>query len=1214
MERRRQRNYSLWLAAGLLLLVLLSVQSVRSNFFSSVALEQAPRCGAEEHCHNSDCYSAGKLNCKQNAHIHNRNCYLLLLADNDINKLLDRVEGEENHSLETMICRTVEEACADESVSTQKLSADANESVPTPEAPPLPADSSSGEVVALPEKPVKPSEASSELAVSVQEVDIAVLNTVISKNEKQTGVVLNENLYNALAFATGPSDTVVLLNTVLSPGGTGGVSTLSVGDEPQTNTYKANIYMHLDGTWQCIGTLTFEVTDNGGYYYKKYIARINQNNVVNLVNDSMGSSLKKSDMTLLFATSESASSWTNTSTSGNYWVFKSDYSQEDTAKQAKYVRVVNSSNNPIKFYTVMYEYPNGSVDTVYVKSGDSVTLPNGYEWKSGNKTYSGGTRVTIGAKTTFTTVVQEPETGIRVSYNVNFPTSAGTFSNTVYMPDSPTLLGTTVTSIQDALEENSRTTLRDLSSREVWATTAHQASFRYVFLFDGWQTESGEVIDPNSNLDWNALQSYDANDDGTVQLSGKWLHSRATTINFCVRYDSKTGQSDTSSTKYTPSIYSTYVGGGGNLSLEGISDEEAFSVDQQIRTLYGNWAGDVWLYSFPSDEYIFEQLKNYTDRLTVEGEEVKAADLNSTQYAIRWYKIFLDGGDGWHMDGRLVKKKGQITVSKQFFGAADTLAQARNGFYITASNSTMSKQYVLTLDAATAAALTSQYRQATFLTESSGEWNIEGVERDEVWVIQEHPVTVPGNMYYAEYSVYDTDGEATAIADYGTTASLIGKTFALDEDPDQGLLVDFSNYYYPDESILIKKEDADTGQPIGNAVFELWQYNSEGVLQQLKFSYDAATGQYRYDNNGTVTRISTGDAGYSTVTTTGFSYGHGPVVAKEVISPGGYAAAPNVTLTEQGNTVSITGMAYEDGTVVQNDQWAEFAEVHEDGGVLIIKNHSTAVTSLTVNKVWADGIMADSVTIVLQANSSTATNLFPGLVNIRVELNAANGWRYTWTDLPTYANGAPVVWSVKEILVGSETTTADGVSFANWTVVYSQPTQTDADGDGIVDHWRYTVTNSVRRGQLYLLKTDTFGDALAGAEFKLVEVDRTGTVVSGAAVRTGTTGSDGLLHFDNMKYATRYRLEELNPPVGYEGYTVPAYLSIAVDGTVTVETHSHVTSGGAYMVRVVNHQPVDLPETGGSGDGWYIALGIAMMAAALSGLSRKRKRGRCAIG
>lgn len=1202
----------IWMICGAALLVVLSLWGIRGAFSSAVALEQEARCGAQEHIHTAECYVQGDLRCGQMAHTHNRNCYLVLLKDNDINSILTHLDGEDGHSLETLIHRTVGTA----------LTYNRNLVV-------LGTQSGSSTGLLLSGGQAESNE------TSIQDVDLAAMNQTISENNIRPGIVLNENLYSAspLSGTTGQ-----VTNTTTQNTGNTGASTLSLGASPNDNNYNANFYVYLDGKWQCIGTLTFNTTVYSNNWFSTYTPQVGTAGVVSLINTSLGLNLTYQSFGVVYTTSASTSveNGSTGSVNASYVNFGSGYWSESDARRAKYVYVVDSSQDPLEFYTVTYEYPDGSTDQEYVKKGDTVTLPEGYTWSFAGAEYLGGSDAAISQTTTFTAGTGAGTSGIRIVYDVNFPTAAGSFSNTVYMPDSPTLAGTAVTTLTDAVEENAGAVVRDVSAREVAARTAHQGGFYYLFYFSGWQTETGELILPNNGLRWEELQLYDEDGNGRVELEGQWLHSRATTANFCVRYDSKTGQSDTSTSKYTPSIYTTYVGGDGSLNLNGTTDEEAYEVDKQIRALYGNWSGDLWLYSLPSDEYVFEQLKNYTSRLTVEDEEVNSEDLNSTQYAIRWYMIKEDGGDGWHIDGRLVRKKGQITVDKEFFGAEDTIHAAENGFYIVAVNGTRAadgtftpyassnthfKQYVLVLDEDTKNSLAGTYPNATFhvydstseFSDGEGyEWMIKDVELGEYWQVTEHAVDVSGNMYYAEYSVYDTDGNTTAIAEYGTEASVLGKTFALDEDPDQGLLVDFRNYYYPTESILIKKEDADTGQPIGNAAFELWQYNSEGQLSQLKFSYDSQTKQYRYDNNGTVTRITTGDEGFTTVTTTGFSYTHGPVVVKEVISPTGYAAAPNITLTESGGTVSITAMAYENGTVMEQAQWADYAEVYQDGGTLIVKNHSTALTSVTVNKVWADGVSEDSVTLVLQANDTTATNLFPGLSNVRATLNAANNWTYTWSDLPTYANGEPVTWSVKEILVGSETTTSDGVSFANWTVVYSQPTRTDTDYDGVTDHWSYTVTNSVRRAQLYLVKTDPSGNALAGAVFELVEVDSAGNPVSGAVTAGGTTDSNGLILFDNLKYTTRYRLTETSPPNGYTAFKTPAYLTLAADGAVTVEGHSQVSGGAqSYVAYAVNYSPNPLPSTGGSGSGIFATIGAALMLFAVCGyiLPRYKKKG-----
>lgn len=1245
MKRREHRNNRIWMLLGAFLAVVLSLYSIRSTFVSVVALEQSARCGAEEHVHSPVCYQDGVLRCAKVPHTHNRNCYLVLLKDNDINHLLSQIDEDRSHNLETLIHQTLGTALA---YNSNLVMLDME--IPQQEPAPSPSTLTATQLQYA-ESPKDTSSANTE-SVALQAADISTLNETIEEQNIAPGIVFNEDLYSATTLSQLPSDTVALLNN--SSTSSGGVSTLALGDEPNETDNKVNFYIKLNGEWVCFSTQDFTVTSSGNWY-KTYVPRIATNSMLNTINArlradvGLSTNFTANTLKLKYAASEDAGDnyWydtgSSTSNGTKYTTFGTYYNDSSSANDPKHVRLYYSSNNnPVSYYTVTLNYPNGSSSTVYIPEGQTYTLPAEYVWREGTTEYPGGTNISVSSKRIFTAVVDDGK--LRIAYNVNFPTTYPKFGNNNYVsvhpPASPTLAGTTETSRQDVVEEtDGGATVRTLTETRVIAQTTHNFGEMYPIRFMGWKTETGELISPNTNLSWAELQTY-AKGDNTVTLTGEWVHGINNMVNFFVLYNAKVGETDNTSELYTPSIYATHVGGTINtgFSLDARTDEAAYENDKEIRAMYGPSSGSMWLDTFPSDEYIFEQLRKYASSLTVDGIQVKSEDLNSSAYAIRWY-MFKHHNDGWHIDGKLTRKKGQITVDKEFFGEPSTVEKAEKGFYVVAVNGTRNSagvftpyaptnanfnQHVLVLDNATKSALTATYPNAVFQVYDSNsyfsdgegfEWLIEGVNLDEYWEITEHPVSIPDHMYYAEYSVYDTDGNTTALAEYGTVAPVVGKTFALDEDPDQGLLVDFRNFYYPSESILIKKEDADTGQPIGNAGFELWQYNSGGVLNPLKFSYNSATNQYTYDDQGSIRQITTGDEGYTTISTTGFSYSHGAVVAKEVISPTGYAAAPNVTLTEAADgTVSITNMAYENGTVVDESEWYSFAEVHDNGSVLVVKDHASALTSVTANKAWADSTTADSVTLVLQANGTTATNLFPGLSNVRAVLNSANNWRYTWTDLPTYANGAPVEWSVKEIFVGDEPTLSDGVSFANWTVVYSQPTKTDSDRDGITDHWEYTVTNTVRRAQLYVVKSNPDGDPLPGATFELVEVNAVGNVVANAVTRTGTTDSNGLLHFDNLKYTTRYRLTETSPPGGYMAYTDPAYLILAADGTVTVESHSAVTAGPAssYSVYVVNYQPAPLPETGGSGPGKFYNPGAALMLLAGCGyiLLNTKKRGR----
>nr|MBQ8243714.1 Cna B-type domain-containing protein [Oscillospiraceae bacterium] len=519
-------------------------------------------------------------------------------------------------------------------------------------------------------------------------------------------------------------------------------------------------------------------------------------------------------------------------------------------------------------------------------------------------------------------------------------------------------------------------------------------------------------------------------------------------------------------------------------------------------------------------------------------------------------------------------------------------------------------------------ALAAQYPDAQILIFDSEtgnahhyEWLITGVELGEYWHIEEFPVEISGYSCYAEYSVYDTDGEHSYIAEYGTRASMSGKTFALDEDPDQGLMVDFRNYYYPIETILIKKEDAKTGQPIGGAVFELWQNGN-----RLSFNYNETTGQYERDEggNGSFTQIVTTSDGFSIISTTGFSYDYGDVVVKEVLPPGGYDPAPDITVgADENGDVVIKDIAGK-----PPDEWDAIAEV-PNADVLVIKDHAAEFISITVEKVWNTNTPADSVEVVLQANGQHAAALFPGMTNAQVTLNAGNLWTTTWTDLPRYANGQIVQWSVKEIVIGGKPTLADGVTFANWIVTYSPGVGTDNNGDGDIDHWKFTVTNTQRRLQLILTKVGTDGAILQGSIFTLEQVELVDGVwqpVTGVAVNTQATGANGILTFDNLTAGAYYRLTEQQATEGYFVIMSPVILTmdsdgniqrVLSDGTVTSLNETMIQATGPYNIRVVNIKLTALPETGGTGTYLYTGGGTLLLiisAAAMLLYKRKRRK------
>ena len=246
-----------------------------------------------------------------------------------------------------------------------------------------------------------------------------------------------------------------------------------------------------------------------------------------------------------------------------------------------------------------------------------------------------------------------------------------------------------------------------------------------------------------------------------------------------------------------------------------------------------------------------------------------------------------------------------------------------------------------------------------------------------------------------------------------------------------------------------------------------------------------------------------------------------------------------------------------------------------------------------------------------------------GMANAQTTLNAGNLWRHTWSDLPRYANGQLVTWSVKEIVIGGKPTLSDGVTFANWTVTYSPGVGTDRDGDGDVDNWKFTVTNSQKRLQLILTKVGTDGKILPGSIFSLEQVELADGVwqqVSSTGTNVQTTDANGMLTFDNLTADVCYRLTEIQSTDGYYICFSPVVLTmdgdgnirrVLDDGTLAEIFDPVIQITGPFNIRVTNLQMTVLPETGGMGVYVYMQSGFVLMLISVTALliyKRKRRK------
>ena len=1107
------------------------------NITHSVALEQKLRCNISEHIHTDDCYSDEFLICEKPAHSHDGNCYIVLLNENDINDILSLIGNNKKHSLEYVINDVVYSAL------------NFNENLNNIET--------------------------QQNTLDFSENTVAQLNTTISDEEELPDIVLNENINTLNALA--------LENDAQS----GGASTYSVGDDPVTSNYYANFYVYIDNEWTCIGNLQYNYRSNA-YSSRRYDSYIATDKILELVNGALGTDYTYNSFDIAVASSLSGTYSTSNIGVGSVETIISYYQNSSNTQKTKYVRIIpvgeDGNDTKFNFYSVKTIYPEGYTKTQYVRAGATITLPQGnYMWESNGVEYEAGQTVTINKATTFTGERLGPITYVKVNYDVNFPTVSNvTFST------KPTLAGLSSTTVVDGYTEGSSMTIRNVSSQSVkGGINNNSTGLSRIVQFKGWQiNDTDTIIQPNTTLVWEEILSYADKDELT--LTAVWETDPLVTATFFVRYDSVAVDTEGNiggqdQTKYTNELFATYVGGVDvNASLSVLDDnniadttsDNSFGADQKIRALYGEKTSGVWLYAFPQDEFIFEELKQYAEsgRLSVEGERVLPEDLNHKKYAIRWY-VFKVQDDAWHIDGKLVKKEGLIHVYKTFAGNKELVEEAKSDFYIDATDVTAGTNTILNLSNRT------KYNADT----DTYMWEITNVDYGEEWIITEHPHKFSDSniefSVYSEYNVMDAHGDQS-ITGAGTSLSVKGATYALDDASNEVLRAEFTNIYNRSDSIVIKKQDGRTGVSIGGATFKLMQNG-----KPLKFNYDSQKDKYIYDPaNGTETVLSGNANGYFEIAIEHFSYDLGPITICEVTAPTGYTPIGNIEIGYVDDSSTI-------GILSGNSDLIKFVN-----GVLIVGN-STESCSVTAKKNW-DCPQSEwqDVTLQLYANDKLVTTVIAGVAP-EVVLNNANNWQHTWENLPVYVNGEEIKWSIKEIKIGSEQHKADG-TFVNWLVSYDIPViTTDSEGN---KNTLLAVTNTTKRVMLRLTKTNLDNTLqLSGAQFILEAVDAEGNILQNEISKTASTGENGTLIFDNLKCGIRYRLTETASPIGYHKINEYIYFVINEDGSVSVEESYYANAGNtAYNITVRNAQDIPLPESGSVGTDMFYAIGLLMMLAA----------------
>ena len=1254
-------NKRIWLFVALAVLLLLSVLRAFGSVTEALALEQQPRCGMTEHLHTESCYINDVLVCRQKAHTHSDSCYPLLLADNDINQLLTQIASTRDRSLESLLrsgnVRGILVLNKDLRVqATQEGSTDADYPwiggvglLAVNDTPSTATNAINfyirldGNITCIGSKTLTTSRNTRQISkTNVVSAYTSVVETSLTTNNLQSSYYLR---YNTTGSTTSFSSTAGTSGSNLTFGN-GSSARYALLTSRSGNTYTPIDFYTLTLDYSAaVGGSSFYYVESGlgytlptlnGYHWE----------------DGDGSTVTSVTVTrptTVYARPDACTVI--------YYVDGMEYARDEglLPNRAYTLRDVPSgwegwrgddgtvrkpgtqmtltgsmTFHAVKYVTVTFRHLDGSASTQQVLQGDQLTLPGGYWSDEAGTAYTGGSAVTINGDATF---IQTSGPPLTVTYTVNWATPSGL--------NAPATIPNIVGASSYTVAADGSHMVSRVSARTVTCAFTNVPNRYGSVYFAGWQTETGEIIQSDAQLTWDELKLYDADSDGVTALTGLWKYHMLQSVNFFVKLNSAHSSGETGSEYYTPVIFTTYVGGidgeiGSGASsgyvdalnekyaVEMTADTTYLANDRLIRAMYGSDTAP-WLAELPHDNDIFQQLKAYVQdggQLSVPNEAgefvtVDVNDLNEYGYAIRWYafKACSDGGNvyDWHIDGVLVRKEGRVHTTKTFSGNETLIHQAKDGFFIHAANAAGDKRYIMTItapaDAERTAILDRLGLSASQITDwltpiDDGDgndntllWEFRDVEYDEAWVITEYPPQVAESADYAEWVVVDSSASNQSASGTGGTVEIRGVTHATDLEDPEWLRAEFNNIYFRGNSLMLKKEDAATGQALSGARFQLYQGDT-----LMTFDYDAETGLYIFDSHGSGAVDTLVCDGYTNLSTSGFAYDMGDITVREVMSPEGYGAVGDVTI---GYTEDTDGDGVPDSTIGITNSADSNAYARYDSGLLVIRN-SSAPTRVTAVKRWncADSEREDVVMQLLangSANTAAAILQSSGQ-SATVTLTAVDGWVYTWYDLPVYANGAPVTWTIRELRVGSENCKSD-YSFPNWIVTYRS--QTTADGLVL------TAENTPKRPMLYLDKWDMTGrQRLAGAIFSLIPVDDNGVPLSGAVSKTAVTGADGSLRFDNLRHNTRYRLTELQAPEGYIPYDTPAYLTLGEDGRITVESHGYVSAAAtAFHISVVNRSADSLPDTGGSGLNGYYAAGAALALSALCAaiLSRRRR-------
>lgn len=674
--------------------------------------------------------------------------------------------------------------------------------------------------------------------------------------------------------------------------------------------------------------------------------------------------------------------------------------------------------------------------------------------------------------------------------------------------------------------------------------------------FLGWVVNGNEnqVVQPGDRLD---LTLY----DGDVTLRGSWStklggtsDSTGSMINFFVSLDalpegtvSWTGHTETAN--FTFSVYTADCGvnadtavqqglydnisGGQYFVLGGTSGTDLNENHQIITnrltdgyTLEGNdGASYTYRADFPTDEEVLLKVRQMVSNgtsIVINGHRITEDELTTTNFTIKWYVFKYDDSDGWHIDGILVTKTGEMVVTKTFAGDPEAISNVKEQYSIRVNGEAGATHDGATLTLADAVQVDDQ----TFSWTVDVDQYFDYVVTENEYLSEDPLITT-----MAQYNVRNSDVESQNThgwVDYDTGVTVTGCGYSPGVSERQ--TVSFLNTYTAPGTLVLRKVDAGTGNLMPDVAFLISKDGSEnfGV-------YSIGNGRYTADPAGQsgekVTEIVTDSSGQA------YLYVGGGIYRFTEIVPDGYDDPGTIVAELEGDPEN----AYKIVTITNVSADGGDSFVASNGLTLTVNNQSRTV-DLHVKKIWADG-ENKPVTLQLYRSGVSMGNAYRVTFDGVLDDIETVSWNCVFSNLPLYSDGGLAEYSIREVVLGDfrySSEYPDGYQY--YDVRYSGMSYLDDTGsvtDVMADVRTISlnVTNRRTIGELVIDKVNEDGDPLSGAVFALYsmedgEIPTREELEQQTPAKTVTSDANGHVSFGRVN-AGEYYVIELSAPDGY---------------------------------------------------------------------------------